>query len=96
MIILELWPEGQALGLAHIQWPREWLLGNLGCGCHLGIPLSCSRSLVTPRKELILLFGAPISATNAQGTPPDRLALGSVELMLIVPEDCIYVHTFTS
>ena len=59
-------------------WSGLWpgLSRNVCCSCHLcALPLPCSSSLVSLRKEHLPSPGAWISATVAQQTPPDRLAL---------------------
>lgn len=44
--------------------------------CHLcAVSLPCSRSLLSPQKELVYMYGVPIFVATAQGTPLDRLAL---------------------
>lgn len=51
-------------------------------------------SLVSIRKELVHLFGAPIFVTAYQRAPSDylvRAACGAY--MLVVPQDCIYEHS---
>lgn len=55
LLVLELWPKGQAPGLAHIWRPTELLLGNIGQEMpSLRSPvLQCYSSPVSPRKELI-------------------------------------------
>lgn len=48
----------------------------MGCGGHLDVlPLPSTSLLVSPRKELIHLSGAPIFLTATQETPPALLAL---------------------
>ena len=51
-------------------------LKNTGCGYHFSaIPLPCSNSLVSPRKELIYLSGALIYTNAIQRTLPDCVTL---------------------
>lgn len=85
------------LQIWYIPLGMELFSRNVGCGHHLGVlPLPCSSSPVSPIKEYIYLSGALTFATDPQGTPPDCLALGARGLMLVVPQDCIYLHTFKS
>ena len=69
LLVLELWPEGQAC------------LGRYGRGCALGagrlvhvvftLSVPHYSSQVSPRQELAHSSGAPVLGTAAQGTPGD-------------------------
>lgn len=81
----------------HIFRGMELLSKNIGHGHYLGsFPLPCFSFPASLRKELIYLSGAIIFLITIQGTLSDHLAVVPNGFMHVVPQDCIYLHTFKS
>lgn len=70
------------------------ILKNVDYGHHLGaLLLPCYSSLVSPRREIIHLSWTPIFVLLPKGHLKIALLWWPAEFMLVVPQDCTYLHT---